>query len=81
MSKSAIVATDIGGTSEFVIHEETGLLIRPRADDLSNALLRLVTDERLREAVIKKAYDKAIQENTEKHITHMYEEMYASILS
>ena len=40
-----VIATAVGGTSEAVLHEETGLLIPPHSPDaLAKALVRLLTD-------------------------------------
>ncbi len=45
----ALVATDCGGVREMVIPERTGLLVAPgRADELAEALNRLVVDAGLR---------------------------------
>ena len=49
MAGLAIVATDVGDTSEAIIHEETGLLTPPGdVDALAEALRRLVLDPALR---------------------------------
>ncbi len=48
----AIVATDVGGVSEAIIHASSGLLVRPEsADELFAALSSLIDDERLRESL------------------------------
>ena len=45
----AIVATDVGGTREFVVDGETGLLVAARDPEaLASALRRVVADPRLR---------------------------------
>jgi glycosyltransferase involved in cell wall biosynthesis len=47
-----VIATDVGGISEEVIHEETGLLVRPGSvEDLSAALIRLLGSRTLRTAM------------------------------
>jgi glycosyltransferase involved in cell wall biosynthesis len=44
-----VIATDVGGIPEEVIHEETGLLVRPGSvEDLSAALSRLLGSRTLR---------------------------------
>jgi glycosyltransferase involved in cell wall biosynthesis len=44
-----VIATDVGGIPEEVIHEETGLLVRPGSvEDLSAALIRLLGNRTLR---------------------------------
>jgi glycosyltransferase involved in cell wall biosynthesis len=48
----ALVATDCGGVREMVLAERTGLLVSPgRADQLTEALDRLVGDRALRESL------------------------------
>jgi glycosyltransferase involved in cell wall biosynthesis len=43
------VATAVGGQLDTVVHEETGLLVRPREpEELAAALRRLLADEGLR---------------------------------
>ena len=45
----AIVATDVGGTSELVVHEYTGLLVPPaNPEKLAHAILHLLDDQVLR---------------------------------
>ena len=42
-----VVATDVGGNAEAVVHEETGLIVPPSsAEALSLALLRLIKDKK-----------------------------------
>jgi glycosyltransferase involved in cell wall biosynthesis len=44
-----VIASDVGGVSEEVIDEETGLLVEPGSvDDLAGALQRLLADKQLR---------------------------------
>src|SRR5262249_9880835 len=42
----AVIASDIGGLPDMVVHEETGLLVRPNdASSLRDAMRRLLADE------------------------------------
>ncbi|MBC7130484.1 glycosyltransferase family 4 protein [Candidatus Bathyarchaeota archaeon] len=43
-----VVACKAGGTSEIVIHGETGLLVNPNSRELADALLTLLSDEDVR---------------------------------
>lgn len=43
-----VVAFDVGGISEFVMDQETGLLVEPDSDKLADALLKLLSDEQMR---------------------------------
>lgn len=45
-----VIAGDVGGNPELVVHEETGLLVDPLdAEQMATALARLLSDPRLRE--------------------------------
>lgn len=60
LAKVPIIATDIGGTAEFIRHEKNGLLIK--ADDtnqLSQALLRLMKDSSTAQKMAGQAYQDA----------------------
>jgi glycosyltransferase involved in cell wall biosynthesis len=49
-SAKPVVAFDIGGVNETVQNKETGLLVNQgNADELADALLKLITDKPLRE--------------------------------
>ena len=54
----AIVVTDAGGNSEVITDQENGLLIAPeRPDKLAEALMRLLTDDNLREKLGRNAQE------------------------
>jgi len=44
-----VVAFDVGGVREAVLNKETGLLIRPDSRELADVILRLLSDQSLRE--------------------------------
>ena len=47
-----VVATDVGGIGEAVVHQKTGLLIQPGSvESLENGLSALIDDAVLREAM------------------------------
>jgi glycosyltransferase involved in cell wall biosynthesis len=57
-----IVASDVGGVSELIVHERTGLLVAAdRADELTDALDRLRLDPALRATISKAARSLAEQ--------------------
>ena len=57
LCKKAMVATNVGGTSEIIKHETSGLLVPPRRPDVLNASLeRLVADASLRTQFGTSAY-------------------------
>ncbi len=55
--KVPVVCTDIGGVKDFAFHEKTALLVPPRnREAMASAILRLIRDEKLREALRENAY-------------------------
>lgn len=59
-SRTPVIGTRAGGLPEFVIHEETGLLVPPfEADALADALQRLLTDDALRSRLVDAAERRA----------------------
>jgi len=76
LSKCPIVATDTGGTSEFIEDNQTGLLIKPNCSDITQALLTLYRDPKLANILAENAYQKAIKFNTEEKITSELEQIY-----
>lgn len=51
-----IVTTDVGGISEMIEHEKTGLLVKPAdAQNLANALRKLINDKNLQIELSKNA--------------------------
>jgi glycosyltransferase involved in cell wall biosynthesis len=55
-SGNAVIATNVGGLSDLVLHEHNGLLIEPAAEELHQALVRLITDKPLRERLGRQAH-------------------------
>ncbi|GAB4315574.1 MAG: glycosyltransferase family 4 protein [Methanobacteriaceae archaeon] len=57
-SKTPVIASDIGGISEIIKKDFTGMLIQPNNQkDLVNAILNLLKDSELRDKLSKNAYD------------------------
>jgi glycosyltransferase involved in cell wall biosynthesis len=48
-SATPVVAFDIGGVNEIVVNKKTGLLVKPDGYELADAILKLLSDEVLRE--------------------------------
>jgi glycosyltransferase involved in cell wall biosynthesis len=69
-----VVSTRIAGIPELIDDEHTGLLVAPgRADQLADALGRLLADEQLRRAMGSAAREKVIREfNTETSAEQLY---------
>jgi len=79
----AIVASDVGGIKDMIIHEKHGLLVPPgKPKELANAVVRLFQDEALREICSKNAVQKCVKEfNYDKLVSNtlaVYEETIAN---
>lgn len=60
-----VIATDVGGVSEFVISEETGLLVpAAAADQLAEAMIRLWQDKELQRRLVDTATEMIDREFT-----------------
>jgi len=81
-AKLAVVATDVGGTREVVVHMETGLLV-PKADAtaLAQAILLLLSNEALRQEMGLRGYARVQSQFPEHVMCRRYEELMLSILA
>lgn len=79
-AKTPIIATNTGGTAEFIVNESTGLLIEPNVQELKTALVRTVNDADLRKNLADNAYERAVSENKEEVVTQKSEEVYLQTL-
>ena len=78
----AVVASDVGGVSESVIHDETGLLVRPGdVDGLAVALQRLVDDPSLRRRLTDAGRAMVQERFTAPTMARRFEELYLEVLS
>lgn len=75
------VATNIPGTSELIINNETGLLVEPRNPEmLAGALLRILIDNKLRISMGLKARENAKKYYDWNIITDRIENIYQGLL-
>jgi phosphatidylinositol alpha-1,6-mannosyltransferase len=64
----SIAATPGGGSADFVSHGQTGLTVRPHAaDELAEAILRLLEDPQLRAALGRRARSQAFARHLPEH--------------
>ncbi len=80
LAKNAIIATNTGGTPEFIVDNETGILVEASIQEMGAALYTLVSDATLRKQLAIQAYQKASKENIEDVITKRFEEVYQKVL-
>jgi glycosyltransferase involved in cell wall biosynthesis len=76
-----VVASEIGGLSEIVTHELTGLLV-PSGDAmaLSAACKRLVDDPDLKDAIVRAAREMVFERYSINSIGKQWMEMYQSLI-
>lgn len=76
--KSAILASDSCSNSEFILNNKTGILFKPRSiKDLSEKIKFLLSNEKLRNKIIKNAYKKVEEfswKNQAKKILNIYKD-------
>ncbi|HLH32678.1 MAG TPA: glycosyltransferase [Terriglobia bacterium] len=75
-----IVATDVGGNAELIVHEESGFITRPRnVDELADTFLRLYRSPQLRQEIGRKARERAHKhfaiETMIKNMEQFYEQL------
>lgn len=76
-SKTPIIAFDVEWHSEFVINNETGVLVRDRdSSDLAAAIDRLSNDEFFRDYIAKNAHSKFLEECNQESIINKEIEQY-----
>jgi glycosyltransferase involved in cell wall biosynthesis len=60
-----IIATDVGGTGEILTHGQSGWLVRPSdAEDLANAILRVIHDPSLGQSLAREARRNVLEKFT-----------------
>jgi len=79
-SQMAVVSTTAGGIPEMIRHDKDGLLITPgNADELTEYLIRLVEDDKLRRELAISARERVVQNftwnHTAKGVLDIYERM------
>lgn len=63
-SKKAVITTCVGGLTDLVTDQFTGLMIAPNNEtELYNAIKKLITDKKLRDYIIDNAYEKSLAFN------------------
>lgn len=75
-----VVANRVGGNPELVVDGTTGLLCRPGApDEMTAALVRLIADRALRDAMGERARARAVAEFSIEAMVERYAEFYRSM--
>jgi glycosyltransferase involved in cell wall biosynthesis len=71
-----IVATKLGGITEFVSHQHTGLLVDANEDELVSSILLLLQDEELRQKIRQNAFDFVQKYNRADEFADKFIEIY-----
>jgi len=76
-----VVTTDVGGTSELVVHEQTGLLVPPQNPaHLADAIMRLLGDQGLRSQLGNKGRHRAATLFPIEHMINQTEALYDKLV-
>ena len=80
--KKPIIASNVGGVKDLVVHEETGLMFEPGdVDTLSNYMLKLIEDEDLRKILGNNLYKKINDSYSSEKMADKQILIYQQILS
>lgn len=78
--KTPVIASRVGGISELVEHEVTGLLVDNRVEDVVAALRHLAADPNLAQQRAARAYKKAVECFADDIMIERTEEIYRAVL-
>jgi len=75
-----VIGTEVGGIPDIIEHEVNGLLIAPKnSHDISTAINQLLTDEKLRNALVEQAR-KSVRKFDWKYILEHIDKVYQKLL-
>lgn len=55
-AKCAVIATNVGGITNIILDNYNGIIVNPNKDELINAILTLVDNEKIRDKISKNAF-------------------------
>jgi glycosyltransferase involved in cell wall biosynthesis len=77
-----VVASRVGGIPDAIIHERTGLLVDERAPtQIADAVLRILSDQRLTNALKDAGHAHAVQNFSRMHSARRLDRVYRSVLA
>jgi len=80
MASKPVVATKVGGVPELVIHNNTGILVPPKNPNaLARAIVRLITNKKLREKMGKEGRKRAEKYFTTERMVSQFEKAYCLV--
>ncbi len=81
-SGTAVISTDIGGIPDLVRNNKTGLLVEEKnPGQLGEAIIRILTDKKLRQNLIRNAQELVQREATWDVIIEKYIKLYSGVIS
>jgi len=76
-SRVPVITTNVGGIGNVVTHGETGLLVSPgKPQEISDAIVQLINDKKLRETLSMKGY-RAAQDYDWKKVAYQFIKLYS----
>ena len=82
MARVPVVATRLGGVTDSVIHEETGLLVDERSpQQLADAICRLIADPRLAKSMVEHAYARTFDNFSRSKSATAFSELFLRLMS
>lgn len=80
LSNTAVVASNLGGLADVISHNETGILFEPNnTKALSEAILKIIDDDKFKKQLEKKAYQKANEMFSSESMTNKFISTYNTI--
>lgn len=77
----AVIGTSAGGTQEYIVNGESGIIVPPRdADSLANAMVQLLDDEALRNKLGEAARQRVLSHFQRAEIARQTVELYQSAI-
>lgn len=77
-----VIGSGIGGMLDTIVHEETGLLVQPKnSEHLSNSIIRLLKNDRLRIELGQNGRKRVLKEYSSNVVINKVEQSYLNALS
>jgi glycosyltransferase involved in cell wall biosynthesis len=78
--KTPIIATNVGGNKELLVHNKTAILIEPgNSSELLKEIMVMLDDKNKRETIAKSAYDE-VQKYDWSNVGQLYLDLYEKLL-
>ena len=75
-----IVATDVGGTREMVLHEKTGLIAPPKdVDTIFTMFKKMILDDNLRRTLSRNSYEFSRKEFSTERVVNTIRDVYTTV--